>query len=151
MLVSYLQVIEAWAQIFERRTLSLYSLSLLVWLWLRIQALITGKNIVIVSPLGIFITSFTMNLLIARICTRQQLMSHTPQPTNTKSGTNEYETGYKRMVVLLVEECGNEQKINKKLNHLSNRFSRWAGYDYQGEFHSFLNYITDCHVSSMRS
>jgi hypothetical protein len=76
-----------------------------------------------------FVTSFTMNLLIVRICTKQQLISRTPQPTRTKSSTKEYGKGYKQMVVLLVEECRNEQNINKKLNHLSNKFSRWGDTD----------------------
>jgi hypothetical protein len=86
---------------------------------------ITGKNIVII-PLGDIYKSFCNESSNSQKYIRQQLISHIPQPINPRSSTKDYENGYKQMVVLFVEECRNEQVINKKLNHLSNKFSRWG-------------------------
>jgi hypothetical protein len=51
------------------------------------------------------------------------LTSSIAQRTDSKLN-KEYGNGYKQMVVLLIEACRNEQDVSKKLNHLSNKFSR---------------------------
>jgi hypothetical protein len=85
---------------------------------------ISGKNLVTISLWGHFTYNFALNVLIVRQITKQQLTSVISQPSNSKQSTKEYRNGYKQMVVLLLEECRNEHDISKKLNHLSNKFSR---------------------------